>query len=294
MVLVVGATGLLGLEICRQLRGQDRPVRAFVRTSSDPAKIAALEALGCAIAVGDLKDPASLAAACRGVQAVISTASSTFSRAEGDSIQTVDHDGQLSLIDAAEAAGVQRFVLISFPDTARYPNPLNAAKRAAEARLEASAMDYVSLRANYFMEIWLSPALGFDYANQTARVYGDGNAPLNLISYRDVAKTAVACLDAQAPHNAAVVVDGPEPVSQWEAIRMFETVGGVGFTVEQVPDFVLEEQHAGADDPLGKSFAGLILVYAHGLPTDEVNAARELEIPLTGVEAYAREVLGKG
>ena len=49
--------------------------------------------------------------------------------------------------------------------------PLSAAKRAAEERLKASGMTYTIVRANYFMEVWLSPALGFDYPNARARIY---------------------------------------------------------------------------------------------------------------------------
>jgi len=68
----------------------------------------------------DLKNPASLLQACEGVSAVITTASSTFSRQEGDSIETVDRQGQLHLIDAAERAGVRQFVYISIPPDAPY------------------------------------------------------------------------------------------------------------------------------------------------------------------------------
>src|SRR5688572_4871808 len=104
MILVVGATGLLGGEICRSLAARGKPFRALVRPTSDKTKIAQFQSLGAEIASGDLKDHSSLEAACKGVSAVISTASSTLSRQEGDSIKTVDLDGQLGLIDAAKAA----------------------------------------------------------------------------------------------------------------------------------------------------------------------------------------------
>src|SRR5687767_1972832 len=109
MILVVGATGLLGGEICRLLSAAGKPFRAFVRTTSDKDKVAQLQDLGAEIARGDLKDRSSVEAACKGVNAVISTASSTLSRQEGDSIQTVDLEGQLNLIDAAKTAGVTQF-----------------------------------------------------------------------------------------------------------------------------------------------------------------------------------------
>jgi NADH dehydrogenase len=92
--LVVGATGLLGSEVCRLLAAEGKPVRALVRQTSDQTKVAELESLNIEIARGDLKDPATLAAACGGVNALISTASSTLSRQDGDSIQTVDLEGQ--------------------------------------------------------------------------------------------------------------------------------------------------------------------------------------------------------
>ena len=109
MNLIVGATGILGSEICRLLAEKGEPVRALVRATSNPDKVAQLKALKADVVVGDLKDRRSLDAACRGVGAVISTASSTLSRQQGDSIESVDQEGQLNLVDAAEAAGVKHF-----------------------------------------------------------------------------------------------------------------------------------------------------------------------------------------
>ena len=76
VTLVVGATGLVGSEVCKQLAATGQAVRALVRTPSDPGKVRKLEAEGVEIVTGDLRDPASLAAACRGVDVVITTASS--------------------------------------------------------------------------------------------------------------------------------------------------------------------------------------------------------------------------
>ena len=78
MTLIAGATGMLGSEICRLLREQGKPVRALVRSTSNPETIARLKSSGAEIVQGDLKDPASLEAACHGATSVISTASSTI------------------------------------------------------------------------------------------------------------------------------------------------------------------------------------------------------------------------
>src|SRR6476469_4061913 len=101
-VLVVGATGFLGTAVCSQLIAANKKVRGLVRATSDPAKIHALEQLGVETVVGDLKELSSLQNAFKGVGAVISTASSTLSRTEGDSIDTVDKQGQLNAVRAAE------------------------------------------------------------------------------------------------------------------------------------------------------------------------------------------------
>src|SRR5262245_43220578 len=144
MILVVGATGLAGAEICRLLRERGHDVRALVRDTSSPDKVERLIGFGVTLARGDMKDPASLDAACAGANAVVSTASSTLSRQEGDSIETVDHRGQLALVDAAKAAGVGRFVFVSFPHI-DVEFPLQDAKRAVEQRLRRSGMTSVIL-----------------------------------------------------------------------------------------------------------------------------------------------------
>src|SRR5260221_11044831 len=94
MILVVGATGLLGSEICRRLTQRGNPVRALVRTTSNHDRVARLQGLGAELLRGDLKDRTSLDAVCGGASAVILTASSTMSRQEGASFQSMTRKGQ--------------------------------------------------------------------------------------------------------------------------------------------------------------------------------------------------------
>src|SRR5947208_7244433 len=152
VILVVGATGLLGGEICRVLTQRGTPVRALVRGTSNPDRVAHLKSVGAEQVRGDLKDRPSLDAACRGASAVISTASSTISRQEGDSIESVDRQGQLSLVDAAAAAGVKHFVLISFPRL-EADFPLQSAQRPLQERLRKSGMVYTILQPTFFTEV---------------------------------------------------------------------------------------------------------------------------------------------
>ena len=67
MILVVGATGSLGGEVCRLLSARGKPVRALVRATSDAGKVRNLHNLGVSTVQGDLTDPASLDRACAGV-----------------------------------------------------------------------------------------------------------------------------------------------------------------------------------------------------------------------------------
>src|SRR3954454_15187016 len=109
MILVVGATGMLGGMITRQLLAQGQPVRILVRSRSDYQP---LVDAGATPVLGDLKDPASLARACSGVDTIITTANSGFRGGE-DTVETVDLQGNRNLIDAARAAGVRQFIFVS-------------------------------------------------------------------------------------------------------------------------------------------------------------------------------------
>jgi len=292
MTLVIRATGLLGMEVCRRLKATAHPVRALVLRTSDAAKRAELQTLGAELIEGDLKDPASLRRACTGVQSVISTASSTLSRQEGDSIQTVDLQGQIALVDAARAAGVQHFVFVSFRDNAAIQYPLTEAKRTVEGHVKASGMAYTILQASYFMEVWLTPMLGFDYAAGKVRLYGDGNGKVSWVSYKDVARIAVAALDQPAARNAVLNVGGPQALSPREVVRMFEAAGAAEIAAEHVAEADLRAQLNSATDPLQKSFAGLMLQYASGDEMDMSETLKLFPIQLTPLRDYVAAQLG--
>jgi uncharacterized protein YbjT (DUF2867 family) len=284
--LVVGATGLLGPEICQRLTAAGQRVRALVRSTADESKRKVLQELGVELVDGDLKDAASLARACTGVQAVISTASSTLSRQAGDSIETVDHRGQLALVEAARRAEVERFVFVSFRENRDIQFPLTAAKRAVERALASSGMAYTVLQASYFMEVWLTPALGFDAAHGKARLYGDGNQPISWISYRDVARAAAAAVIEGTGRNMVVELGGPQALTPREVVRMFEAAGAGEITTESIPTAALENQLETATDPLEQSFAGLMLQYAAGDPIDTTTSSQLFPFQMTAVRDF--------
>lgn len=284
--LLVGATGLLGPEICQRLTAAGHQVRALIRPTSNPRTRDTLAALGVELVEGDLKDAASLARACAGAEAVISTASSTLSRQEGDSIESVDQQGQLTLVATARQAGVDRFVFVSFRDNPKIQFPLSAAKRSVERALMTSGMTYTILQASYFMEVWLTPALGFDVANGRVRLYGDGTRPISWISFRDVAHAAAAVIVDGGARNTVVEVGGPQALSPREVVGMFEAAGAGEIATESVSEEALEAQMNAATDSLQKSFAGLMLQCAAGDAIDPSTGSRLFPFQMTSVRDY--------
>lgn len=293
MILVAGSTGLLGSEICRQLTAEQKPVRALIRKTSATEKIAALNQMGCDLTEGDFKDKASLLDACRGCEIVITTVSSTLSRQEGDNIQTVDYDGNLNLIAAAKQSGVKQFIFISFRHKHAADNPLTEAKRTAEHAIIGSGMRYTILQASIFMEVWLSPVLGFNYPEHTAQIPGDGTKPISYVSYKDVAAFAVASVNNPAAENKILEIGGPEAISPTEVIKEFEKGSGHSFNVQYIPVAALEQQAKEATDPLQKVFAGLMIFYANGDAIDMKPVLEKLPVKLHSISDYANAVLQK-
>src|SRR3954463_10024436 len=107
-VLVVGATGSLGGQVVDELLERGKNVRALVRAATDASR---LESRGVEIARGDMLDLDSLVAAMQGVDAVITTAAG-YPRG-GKNADDIDTVGNANLAEAAQQAGVRRFVLTS-------------------------------------------------------------------------------------------------------------------------------------------------------------------------------------
>jgi NADH dehydrogenase len=292
MILVAGATGFLGGEICRRLVERGESVRALIRRTSDPTAVERLRTMNVECVIGDVRDRASLDHACRGVRTIVSTVTIVRSRQPGDSIEATDEQGQLNLVDAARDSGVERFVYVSYSRHLDDEGPLTHAKRAVEARLAQSGMTHVILRPTYFMEVWLSPVVGFDYANRQATIYGDGERKISFISLADVAEFAVRAAVSPDTASGAIELGGPDAVSPLEVVHIFEELGAAPFAVQRVPSDALKMQFESATDSLHKSFAGLMLDYANGDEIPMADTLQRFPVALTSVRDYARNVLG--
>jgi dihydroflavonol-4-reductase len=112
LTLVTGASGYLGVEVVRRLRGRDRAVRALVRSDAAARR---LDGLGVEIARGDVTgDPEQLDRAMDGVERVFHLAGVVGHRRRDEPrLEAVNVAGARCVLDAAARAGVERVVFTS-------------------------------------------------------------------------------------------------------------------------------------------------------------------------------------
>jgi uncharacterized protein YbjT (DUF2867 family) len=261
VILVVGGTGDLGERVVRRVIERGEAVRSMVRTSTDDSR---LREMGAEVVPGDLTDPPSLAGACAGAGTVILTATAIARRFAGSSpsIHEVDEVGGIALVAAAESAGVQRFVYVSFVGVdAAIGTPLEHAKLAVEDRLRSSSMRSVIVRADAFQEIHLGQLARFDIINGKVSVIGRGNSKRRWIATEDVAALVAAVAVEQDP-PAVLEVGGPEAISKNDLITLAEGVTGRRFKRQHMPRPVARlaiRLLSGRKDALASAFgAGLL------------------------------------
>jgi uncharacterized protein YbjT (DUF2867 family) len=116
---------------------------------------------------------------------------------------------------------------------------------------------------------------------------------VSYIASADVAEFACRAIDSDAAKNATIELGGPEAISQLDAVRIFERVGGRPFEITHVPEEALEAQRREATDPLQQTFPALMLGVAKGdaIPMEET--ARTFGMTLTPVVQWAERVYGK-
>lgn len=217
MLLVVGGTGDLGGRVVRLLTARQSEVRCLSRTGTQLTDVVVVQ--------GDLTDPASLRAACRGVDTVVASATAIgrrLARLPGSSIRAVDEAGMLSLVDAAEEAGVRRFVYVSYAGVdAGLGTPLERAKVAVEERLRQARFARVIVRPDAFQEIHLGPLGRFDLARGKVSVIGKGDAKVRWVGTDDAA-ALIAAVATEPDPPALIEFGGPEALSRNEAIAVAE------------------------------------------------------------------------
>jgi uncharacterized protein YbjT (DUF2867 family) len=229
-LLITGATGTLGRQVARRALDEGHEVRCLVRS---PKKAAFLKEWGAELIQGDLCNPESLKAALEGITAVIDTATSRPT--DSLSIKQVDWDGKVALIQAAQAAGVERFIFFSILDAEKYPNvPLMEIKRCTEAFLAESGLNYTILRPCGFMQGLIGQYAIPILEKQAIWVMGE-TSPVAYMDTQDIAKFAVRSLAVPETEKKSFPIVGTRAWGAYEIIRLCERLSGQEAKVARMP-----------------------------------------------------------
>ena len=209
-VLVIGGTRGTGLEIVRLLRARGDEVVALVRPGSDAS---GPEALGATVIRGDAMRTADLAAAFedRRFRAVVSTLGARSLKEARP-----DFEGNRNAVDAARAAGVRRFVLVTVIGAGdslaaapwiarRLLKDVIVDKTKAEDFLRTSGLDYTIIRPGGLLD---KPAQGRAYLTPDTRA-------MSWIRRADLARLAVQALDDPAAVNRVYHAFDPDRTRFW-------------------------------------------------------------------------------
>ncbi len=228
-ILITGATGKVGSRLSVRLAQRGDDVRALVR---DATRAANLREQRIELAVGDLLDPDSLAAAVRGVDAVVHCAA-FFRGATAEQAHTVNDVGTRHLASAARAARVKRFI---FSSTGLVYGPNgNRPAREDDPCAPLDGYPISKLAAEHF----LLALDGLDVrVLRLPFVYGDGDPHIaeavpmmrtfppsqrmSVAHHVDIAQAVARLLDAQSPaHRIYNVADDEAP----DLATLFASVG---------------------------------------------------------------------
>jgi nucleoside-diphosphate-sugar epimerase len=228
-ILITGATGKVGSRLAKRLAQRGDQVRALVR---DATRAADLRDARIELAPGDLLEVDSLAAAVRGVAAVVHCAA-FFRGATAEQAHAVNDLGTQHLANAARAASVKRFI---FTSTGLVYGS-NGGRLAQEDDLCAPTAAYP--QSKLAAERFLLAIEGLDVrVLRLPFVYGDGDPhieeavpmlrgfpPAQRMSighHVDVAQAVARLLDSPSPaHRIYNVVDDEAP----ELAALFASVG---------------------------------------------------------------------
>jgi NADH dehydrogenase len=314
-ILVVGATGQLGMAASRKLLAEGRDLRVIVRNSESAARF---RELGAEAVMGDLTDPASLASACAGIHTLVATANAAIPVRKTDTFEAVERRGYADLIRAARDAGVQRFVYTSVLRSAyERHSAFFRYKRETEDLLANSGMDYVIFRADVFMDVAFAmigstiPLRGAEAAtvlrpykfttrhferiknnlerDHLATIPGDGRARHAYVCIEDVASFLAAA--ASSSRKGIYDVGGPEPLSMRDIVHLYEKILGYPIRVKYAPAVVFRIA-ASVLKPFSPAGANLMFLnYISAVEETLSHSARavaDFGVRLTSAEAFLR------
>jgi uncharacterized protein YbjT (DUF2867 family) len=230
MLLLTGATGLVGSTLLGRLLAEGTEVRCLVR---DPRRLGA-QRVRVQIALGDLTDPPSFRNALRGVHTVVHLAASIRDQPRG-SIEELNGIATWRMVEAAERQGVERFVFFSAlgASTHHRTRLLRAKALAEQAVQEADVRSIVFAPSIVYApgDPWLTLLERMAWL-PVMPVSGSGRAAFQPIWAQDIAACVVAALRADGRDHpqtdgalAAGVshkrfeLAGPETLSHSDIVR---------------------------------------------------------------------------
>jgi uncharacterized protein YbjT (DUF2867 family) len=221
MLLLTGATGLVGSALLRRLVAEGQPVRCLVR---DPRRLGP-QRVRVQIALGDLADPPSFRNAMRGVETVVHLAASTRDQPRG-SIEELAAIATWRMVDAAQRAGVKRFVFFSALGASTHHRArLFRAKALAEQAVRESDMHTTVIAPSLVYapgDRWLTLIERLSLL-PVVPISGRGRAVCQPIWVEDVAGCVIAVLGdgasaADTPVHQRYELAGPQTVTYNELI----------------------------------------------------------------------------
>ncbi len=220
MILLTGATGLVGSALLPRLTARGLPVRCLVR---DPRRLGP-ERVRVQIALGDLTDPPSFRNALRGVTTVVHLAAAVRDQADG-SIEELNAIATWRMAEAAERARVDRFIFFSALGA-------TAHDRTRFLRAKALAEDAVA-GAEALRTTIIAPSLIYGPQSPWLRVLeratmlpvvplsGRGRSVFQPIWAEDVADCVIAALDNdQTEQSERIELAGPDTLSVEEMLHL--------------------------------------------------------------------------
>jgi len=239
MYLITGASGAIGSALVRRLVAGNQPVRALVHT---PAKAAAQLADlrdRLEIVAGDVTRPDTLRPAMEGVQAVVHLVAIAMEKGRA-TYEGVNTQGTVNLVDAAQAAGVRRFINMSQngADSA-LPYPFLRSKGKAQDYVAASGLDWTAFRPSV---VW---GPDDEFANVQARliklaplifpIVGDGKARFQPVYVGDLVEAVARALDDDTTIGREMEIGGPEVLTYEEIVRRVLAALGTRRVLVHVP-----------------------------------------------------------
>lgn len=231
MILVTGAGGFVGSRVVARLAGEGEPVRALVRDLERAKR--RLPASGVDVARGDTTQPATLDAACAGVDTIVHSAFITAERKQrpGVNYYATNVEGTANLVAAARRAGVRRIVVVSGLGTKpAAPGSYMQGRYLAENEVKQSGLSWSALGPS----IQFGPGSAFfnglaDLIRQAPVVpmIGSGKVRFQPIWVEDVTTCLIKMVREPAAYDGkSLEVGGPEVYTYAQILDMLMGVLG--------------------------------------------------------------------